>query len=210
MPVRPRTLAAAVLAGAVALGTAACGSGSEQSPTTPAPTVTVTETAAPTSASSPPASTSPLPATSSPRVTQGADGTCTDASLRVRYADDPGGAGAGSVTGTFTFTNTGDASCTLSGFPGVSYVTGSDGEQVGPPAGRTGDASSTRTLKPGGSARASLRRSQPGSYGSDCRETDVRGFRVYPPGSRGAVFVAFPTTGCRSTTAPLLQVGPVR
>lgn len=129
--------------------------------------------------------------------------------LRLRYADDEGGAGAGSVAGTLTFTNTGTAACTLTGFPGVSYVGGGNGKQVGQAATRTGDAVRTRTLAPGRSVTAAARRTQPGNYGAECQETEVDGFRVYPPESTESAFVAFKTTGCKSTSAPLLQVGPV-
>jgi hypothetical protein len=210
MRARPRTLLTALaLGGAVALVASACGTEDGPTGSSAAPTVTVTATVAAPTTTSPPGAPS-VPATSDPRVAQGADAACSSSGLRVRYADDDGGAGAGGVNGTFTFVNTGDSACTLTGFPGVSYVTGDSGEQVGAAASRTGGTVTTATLEPAGRATASLRRSQPGNYGSDCRETDVRGFRVYPPGSRTAVFVAFATTGCRSTQAPLLQVGPVR
>ena len=203
----------ALAAGAVLLTAAACGTSSNQGGATAAPTVTVTATeAASTAASSPEAP----PATSSPRVTSpsgggGGDETCTASALRVAYADDKGGAGAGSVNGTFTFTNTSSQPCTLRGFPGVSFVGGGNGTQVGEAATRTDDTVATKTLKGGGgSVKAALRRSQPGSYGDSCDQTKVDGFRVYPPASKEAVFVAFPTTGCRSSSAPLLQIAPVR
>lgn len=202
----------ALVAAGLVLATAACGGSSDQGGSSSAPTVTVT--AAPSaSASRPPG----VPATSSPRVSAGTltprpggSGSCTSDDLRVRYADDAGGAGAGNVNGTFTFTNRSSEPCTLRGFPGVSYVVGAGGGQVGPAATRTDDEVTTRTLKPGGSARASLRRSQPRGYGDACDETDVKGFDVYAPGDTVAVFVGFETTGCRSAEAPLLQVGPVR
>ena len=139
-----------------------------------------------------------------------AAGVCAVGGLRIRYAVDVGGGGAGSVAGTLTFTNTGSAACTLRGFPGVSYVGGGNGTQVGQAATRTDDAVKTRTLAPGKGVTAALRRSQPGSYGSECQETKVDGFRVYPPDSTESAFVAFEATGCKSTSAPLLQVGPVR
>lgn len=207
----PAVLPLALAAGAMVLTAAACGGGDGQGGSTTAPTATVTATETATTTAS--ASSTPSPAasgTASPSGDPTAGGTCSASSLRVRYADDRGGAGAGSVAGTFTFTNTGSASCALRGFPGVSYVTGSKGTQVGQPASRTDDDVSTKTLKAGGSATAALRRSQPRNYGGSCQETDVSGFRVYPPGSTAAVFVTFPTTGCKSTAAPLLQVGPVR
>ncbi|SEQ84945.1 DUF4232 domain-containing protein [Microlunatus flavus] len=212
---RPPTSAAvplALVAGAVLLTAGACGTGSDQGGAGAAPTVTVTTTATPSAAASSPDAP---PATSSPRATSpsgggSGDGTCATSALRVAYADDPGGAGAGSVNGTLTFTNTGSAPCTLRGFPGVSFVGGGNGTQVGQAATRTDDSVTTKTVKGGGSVEAALRRSQPGNYGSSCDQTKVDGFRVYPPGSTEAVFVTFPTTGCRSTSAALLQVGPVR
>jgi len=66
------------------------------------------------------------------------------------------------------------------------------------------------SMDQGKSVKAALRRTQPGMYGDDCQQTKVDGFRVYPPESTGSAFVAFKTTGCKSTSVPLLQVGPVR
>ncbi len=214
MPARraSRAFPLVLAAGVPLLLVGACGtSGGQTAPTTGTePTATVTATATQTATA-----TATEAATASPSATaSGGTGAgpevCTTADLRVRYADDRGGAGAGNVAGTFTFTNAGTASCTLRGFPGVSYVTGDDGTQVGQAANRTDDTVSTRTLAVGKSVTAALRRGQPGSYGEDCQQTTVRGFRVYPPGSKEAVFVAFKTTGCKSTAAPLLQIGPVR
>ena len=88
------------------------------------------------------------------------------------------------------------------GFPGVSYVGGGNGTQVGQAATRTDDAVKTRTLAPGKSAKAALRRTQPGNYGDDCRQTKVDGFRVYPPGSTESAFVAFTTTGLQEHERP--------
>lgn len=203
----------ALLAAALVLATAACGTSSDPGDPTPEPTVTVTETAPASSPAGVPASSSPRVASATASPTgggPGGEGACTYDDLSVRYADDAGGAGAGNVNGTFTFTNRSSQPCTLRGFPGVSYVAGTKGEQVGQAATRTDDAVATKTLKAGGSVKASLRRSQPRNYGDACDEADVTGFRVYAPGDTGAVFVKFETTGCRSASAPLLQVGPVR
>ena len=217
-PASPATRPLALLAAGLVLATAACGTSSDQGGASPAPTVTVTETA-----SAPPSSPTGVPATSSPRASSatlspgpgtgggsGGSGTCTYDDLSVRYADDPGGAGAGNVNGTFTFTNRSSEPCSLRGFPGVSYVARAGGGQVGQAATRTDDEVVTKTLKAGGSVKASLRRSQPRNYGDACDETDVKGFKVYAPGETGAFFVTFETTGCKSADAPLLQVGPVR
>jgi hypothetical protein len=204
----------ALVAGTVVLTVAACGGngGSGTGPTATSPAPSTTAAAPSTSTSTGP--TTPAassPATSSASPVGGGSGTrCAVGALRIRYADDEGGGGAGSVTGTFTFTNTGSTACTLAGFPGVSYVGGGNGTQVGQPATRTGDAVRTRTLEPGRSVKAALRRTQPRNYGDACQEAKVDGFRVYPPDSTESAFVAFKTTGFRSTDAPLLQIAPVR
>jgi len=203
----------ALAAGAVVLTVAGCGASAGQTPssTGPAGVSTPSTSSAPSTRSAPSTSAPATPATSSsPAGGAGASGSrCAVGDLRIRYAVDPGGGAAGSVMGTLTFTNTGSARCTLTGFPGVSFVGGGDGTQVGAPATRTDAAARTRTLGPGRSAEAALRRTQPGSYGDDCQPTLVDGFRVYPPDSTDSAFVAFKTTGCRSSSAPLLQVGPV-
>lgn len=194
----------ALAAGTLVLTVAACGGGPATTPSPSAaggPTVTVTATPTPTQAAS---------ASSSASATAAADGTgCAVADLKITYANDTGGGGAGSVAGALTFTNTGSAACTLRGFPGVSFVSGQNGTQVGQPATRTDGAVKTRTVAPGKSVEAALRRTQPGMYGDDCQQATVAGFRVYPPGSTGSAFVAFKTTGCKNVSVPLLQVGPV-
>lgn len=204
-----RAIVFAALAGGTVLVVAACGgtSAPAPSPTTAGePTATVTATSTETA-------TATATATASASATGGTGGggsdRCAVSSLRIRYADDKGGGGAGSVMGTFTFTNTGSSGCTLQGFPGVSYVGGGNGTQVGAPATRTGDTPRATTLANGKSATVALRRTQPGNYGSSCQEAEVEGFRVYPPESKESAFVAFETTGCKNAADPLLQVGPV-
>jgi hypothetical protein len=206
-----RALVFAAVAGATVIAVAACGGGGNgggqtnpSADTQPTVTATATQTATATETA-----TATSSATSTP-TGGGGTPTCATAGLKIGYADDKGGGGAGSVMGTFTLTNTGSASCTLRGFPGVSFVGGGNGTQVGAPATRTGDAVTTRTLAAGKSATVALRRTQPGNYGSSCKETKVDGFRVYPPESTASAFVAFKTTGCKNVKDPLLQVGPVR
>ena len=205
----------ALVAGGMVLTVAACGG--TTSPTGPAPATTPaasSSVAAPpatpsVATSSPSAAASPTSSPSSTPGTGSGSGGCGVGSLKITYRNDTGGGGAGSVSGSLTFTNTGSAACTLAGFPGVSFVGGGKGTQVGQAATRTDGAVKTRTLAPGKSVRAALRRTQPGNYGDDCRQTKVDGFRVFPPGSTESAFVAFPTTGCKNPDVPLLQVGPV-
>lgn len=215
VPSSPVVLPLALVAGALVLTVAACGGSTGQTPGASSPTgpgsVSASGAAGPAGSTAPASTGGPSTATPSSTASGAAGGDgCAVASLRLRYADVVGSAGAGSVSGTFTFTNTGAATCTLRGFPGVSYVGGGDGTQVGQAATRTDDGVKTRTLAPGKSVTAALRRSQPGSYGPECQETKVDGFRVFPPGSTESAFVAFTAIGCTSTSAPLLQIGPVR
>jgi hypothetical protein len=204
----------ALVAGGLVLTVAACGGNAGQPPSATGSAGASTSAVAPASASSPTTSAPASPATSAtsaaPSASSGPAGTrCAIGSLKITYANDQGGGGAGSVQGALSFRNTGSTACTLAGFPGVSFVSGAKGTQVGQAATRTDGAVKTRTLAPGKSVKAALRRTQPGNYGEDCGQTRVDGFRVYPPDATESAFVAFRTTGCRSADVPLLQVGPV-
>ncbi|MBP2334818.1 hypothetical protein JOF41_000996 [Saccharothrix coeruleofusca] len=107
------------------------------------------------------------------------------------------------------FTNTGSQACTLHGAPGVSYVTGEGGEQIGLPATRETDGPVV-TLAPGQTASAGLFESSAPLKTPDCRRVDVGGLRVYPPGSTDPVFVAEDAVACEPPmNGPFLGVGPV-
>lgn len=117
---------------------------------------------------------------------------------------------AGSVTMPLVFTNTGDRTCILSGFPGVSYVTAENGTEVGAAATRSGSPSGPVTLAPGGRATASVRAVQVLNYPDyQCGPTPVAGLHVYPPDDSAALFVAYPGTGCALPNVDQLQVTAV-
>jgi hypothetical protein len=108
-----------------------------------------------------------------------------------------GDAAAGTVYGALVFTNTGGKSCVIQGFPGVSYVAGSGGQQVGPAAVRVGAKGKAITLAPGASAQAPVGFTQVRNYDEAvCRPTPVRGLRVYPPHETASIFVPLDGTGC--------------
>jgi Protein of unknown function (DUF4232) len=169
-----------------------------QTPVTPAPaTVTVT-------APAPAATAEPgTPAGGSGSDTgsgagAGAVPRCTTAELRATLGD--GDAGAGSTYRPLLFTNTGGRTCELRGFPGVSYVTGDGGEQVGPAAAESGQRGDQVVLRPGGQAAAVVQFVQVANFDAAvCRPTPVRGLRVYPPGDTAALFVPAEGTGCAGT-----------
>lgn len=178
----PETSAAGTTAGAATATTAAAPTESTATSAAPPPTTTATQ----------------------------APGTpnCPAGQLSAQVTGSEGA--AGSVYHTLSFTNTGSQACVLSGFPGVSYVTGASGEQVGAAAERSGSAKGPVTLAPGGSTTAQVQAVQVANYPeADCDPTPVNGLRVYPPNDRGALFVALPGTGCAKDGVKQLSVTAV-
>jgi hypothetical protein len=136
---------------------------------------------------------------------------CRNAQLKVSLGTE--GAAAGSRYTPLVFTNTSSASCTLDGHPGVSYVAGDKGVQVGDSAKRDPGTVATVTLKPGASASALLHEANYQNFDqSVCKPVTTRGFRVYPPGSTAAFFVPRAATECSGTSLPAtaLSIGVVK
>ncbi|GAB3430017.1 hypothetical protein GCM10027436_02690 [Actinophytocola sediminis] len=120
------------------------------------------------------------------------------AELKLSLAGGDGA--AGTVHRELRFTNVGKRTCVIQGFPGVSYVAGDDGHQVGPAAYRDGNKGQAISLKPGMTAHSPLGFVQVGNYDpAVCKPTEVRGLRVYPPHEYDSVFVPAPGTGCAGT-----------
>jgi hypothetical protein len=181
-----------LVAAAGALLATGCGTSS----TSAAPPVTVTVTASPPEQSAAPPATAPESVAAS--VEPGGPPRCTTAELRATLG--AGDAAAGSVYRPLLFTNSAARTCALRGFPGVSYVGGDDGHQVGPAAQEVGDRGGAVTLRPGGQAAATVQFVQVANFDAAvCRPTPVRGLRVYPPGDTASLFVAADGTGCAGT-----------
>ncbi len=112
------------------------------------------------------------------------------------------------------FTNTGKRTCAIVGFPGVSYVTGDNGQQVGAPAVRTGKIGPQVNLVPGAVASTVIHSVDPGVFDpSACRPTPVRGYRIYAPDDRASMFIALPSgaQGCAGNPPdPQLSVVTIR
>jgi hypothetical protein len=123
---------------------------------------------------------------------------------------------AGSSYLPITFTNISSAGCTLYGYPGVSFVTGSGGSQVGNAANRiplpNGQAH-TVSLHPGEVANAVLRVLDSQNFpSSECQPADGRYLRIYPPGQTAALYVRTgfgPDAACASRAVTVLQVEPI-
>jgi peptidoglycan hydrolase-like protein with peptidoglycan-binding domain len=119
---------------------------------------------------------------------------CTTAQLHAALG--PGDGAAGSTYVPLALTNISATPCVTGGYPGVSYVTGSAGTQVGAPAVRAATVPARSIiLAAGQTATATLREVDAGNFPS-CGLTPTRGLRVYPPNQRTALFVAQPGQGC--------------
>jgi hypothetical protein len=167
--------------------------------TTPAGTPTATESiGGPTAPPAAPAT--PTAQASTSAGGQGGGGTprCHTADLKVSVAADAGGSAAGSTYESLIFKNASGHACTLTGFPGVSYVAGDQGTQVNAPFAReTGQPRPTVRLLPGASAHATIRIPDYLNYPPDlCKPVSIRGFRVYPPDETASVFVNQPQKAC--------------
>lgn len=187
-----------LLIGGLALLLAACDNGSD-SASPSVPTIPGSGTSQPnTSTTQSPTST--VQAQGQPQATTptASDNECKIADLSLKLGG--GDAAAGTSYRAIVFTNKGTRTCTMQGFPGVSYVAGDDGHQVGPAAFRDGTKGSTVTLKPGASSFVDVGFVQVGNFDANvCKPTEVRGLRVYPPHDYDSLFLANPGTGCAST-----------
>lgn len=213
---RPSLCAGAALAATLTATATLAGCGTNApagtAPSTVTTTVTTTPTTSPTTGPSTSATTATT-ATSGPASTGAGSSSgaapCASGQLAASLGA-PQGA-AGSVVRALVLTNTGTKACTLQGFPGVSYVTGSRNTQVGAAAVRVGPRGSVVRLAPGGSAQAPVAFARTGAFdAAECRPVAVTGLRVYPPGLRSSLVVAAPGTGCAGATrSPQLQVRAV-
>lgn len=186
-------IAALSALGVLALALAGCSSSTTAGPAS-APETTA---AAPTTASEPATPGAPTGSPATPTGSAAAPG-CRSAQLNASLGP-PEGA-TGSVYRVLIFTNTGTQACAMRGFPGVSYVAGDGGQQVGPAAERVGEASGSVRIAPGATASAQLQLVNVANYDAAlCQPTPVRGLRIYPPGETAALFVPVEATGCAGT-----------
>ncbi|PWW62079.1 uncharacterized protein DUF4232 [Actinokineospora spheciospongiae] len=198
----------------VAAATAGCGAAADNAGSAaPTPSITsvdqpITSTAtlaappptAPPTAAQPPAAAQPTRAASEAEAADGAAGSndCKAADLALSIRDGEGA--AGTVYRTLVFTNSGSRTCTMQGFPGVSYVTGDDGHQVGPAAYRDGTKGAPVTMAPGVSSSTTIGFVNVQNFDpAACQPTETRGLRVYPPHDTASMFLPLPGTGCSAT-----------
>jgi hypothetical protein len=129
----------------------------------------------------------------------------SDLSLKIGT----GGAGAGTYHTNLVLTDKSTHSCTLYGYPGVSWVAGDNGTQVNDPFERESGTKKTITLKPGGVAHVVLVTHSALAYPTEkCKPVQVRGLRIYPPDETASIFLSRPTTECSAKGVNLGQVEP--
>lgn len=140
-------------------------------------------------------------------------GPCQTTQLSATLTTGAGG-GAGHQYPYLVLTNTGATACTLIGYPGVSFVAGGNGTQLGAAADRDagGIAVTTVTLAAGSAAHSQLSITMAGNYdAATCQPMAIDGVRVYPPNQTASLFIATTSyTGCANATVKLLLVRPLQ
>jgi uncharacterized protein DUF4232 len=165
-----------------------------------------------TVAQPPTTTTTPAAATGGGAAEPGTGTTpeCKPANLKLSLGSGDGA--AGHVFQALRFTNVSKVSCVIVGFPGVSYVAGDNGAQVGQPSQRDGKIGAQITLRPGHVASAIVSETDIGVFDpAECKPTATRGFRVYPPDSTASMFVAQAGRGCAGNPpSPQLRVQTIK
>lgn len=182
--------------------------------TPPAPTTTPPGSAAATTGpdTTPKAATpdTAAPKAATPAPAAGTRG-CTAADLTLVLAGDDEGNGMMKSGYNLRFTNRSRSACQLWGSPGVSFVAGDDGRQIGEPASRIERNEGKQViLPPGATAASSLSITRFDAYPAErCVPVQVRGLRVYAPGDTASMFVDAPQQSCSALGEPTMSVGTV-
>jgi Protein of unknown function (DUF4232) len=184
-PAARRAGAAAALLCTVALA-AGCASTNNSSASGQAASATPAK-----SASSSPAA----PATASASAPASA---CSTTDLNGTVVLGQGGAAAGSTYYPLNLTNNSKSSCSLFGYPGVSFVTGPSGSQIGQPATRNPAITpSTVVLSPGQTAHVTIQVVDALNYSkSACQPVKAHWLKIFPPGQFSALYVKFTALTC--------------
>ncbi len=201
VPVAGRLIAAVAIILAAAQ-VAACGSA--RSPAAPAsPSVSPADGPSPPNGS---AAATPQPARSTPAATE-----CASATLRPTLV--PMGAAAGTAYYALRLTNMSGSTCTLYGYPGVSFTSAVNGQQIGSAATRNPQYPATRVaVAANATAHATLGIAAAGNYpASRCHPVTAHALRIFPPGETAAVYVkeSFPACSAHVTvlTVTVMRVG---
>jgi hypothetical protein len=195
-----RVLLCAAAVTSPALAATGCASAQDQS--TSSNVSSGTSSSAPTTAPSAPATTPP------PSVAPPTAATCRTSELKVSLVS--GGVAAGTWAAMLEFTDTGNAACTMTGWPGVAGITSSGTaspamNRSGPMDGLDATGVPRVTLQPGGKAGIDISGTDNSAGGGSC-PLPYRQLRVSAPGD--SVSVTIPAiTSAFSTGLP--SCGPL-
>lgn len=197
---RPYLRSSCLLIGLAIAGTALVAGCSSNTPVA-GPTVTVTAT--------PAGSASAIPSSAPATTTPAGPGPCQSSELKVTLGQ--GNAAAGTTMYEILFTNDSGTTCTLYGFPGVSFTGETYAVQVGPAATRNETIQpSLVTLAPGAVASAEISVVDAQNYPpGPCGLTTASGILVYPPNLTTSVGLPFNGYTCVHAKDHVLSVDPV-
>jgi hypothetical protein len=186
-----RQAVAAVLLLGTGVLAAACGSAAQET----AGQSTATDSPRATQSAPPPSSpAAPSPSASAPAAAAG----CPSSGLHVKVAVSEAGGAAGSTYYPIDFTNVSGGTCTLYGYPGVSFSSGPGGRQIGHAANRNPAAAPVMvTLAAGAVAHATVQIGQAANYPpAECKPVIAHWLKIYPPNQFKPLFVPFTTQAC--------------
>jgi uncharacterized protein DUF4232 len=207
-----RGVAVSSLVAAAALAAGCGSSGSGQSASSAPPSSAPATSQSPSVTISSPAGGSAAAAPTGRSTSHSGLAACDTANLSVSLKANTGGGAAGSTYLPIEFTNTSGSACALYGYPGVSFVTGQNGSQIGAPAKRSGSfASVTVTVASHATAHAWLQVAEAGNYpASSCHAVSAHFLKVYPPGNTAPAYVSYSDQTCSSGKVATMTIDPVR
>lgn len=155
-----------------------------------------------------PSAVSPTASATSTKKSGGGH-ACATSQLGLSLGQEQGAAGHFELP--LVLTNKSSKTCTLFGYPGVSY-TDSSGVQIGYPAETSGGSRHVVTLASGQSASALLSQPDPGVYPpASCQKKKTAGLRVYPPGQTASLTIGDVAQVCSTqqgrSTVSVMQKG---
>ncbi|MDA3650155.1 DUF4232 domain-containing protein [Saccharopolyspora indica] len=207
----------AVAAAALTVGLTACspgGSGEQSTVNNAQPSVVQEDSGV--SAVDSPASDETQDETSSSAVTPPpetpvGDPLCKAPDLALSFGESDGATGGRYAP--LIFTNISSHNCVIQGFPGVSYVGGDDGHQVGADAYRDGKKGGAVNMAPGDKASAMIKFTTVENYDpAECRLEVAKGLRIYPPQETASLFIPFDYEqhGCANAEKSQLSVQTIQ
>jgi hypothetical protein len=134
---------------------------------------------------------------------------CLTSALRASLGTAQGT--AGSAYQVIILANVSGKTCALYGYPGVSFVSGVGGSQIGKDAARDRTtAPKVVTLAPGHSGSFALRVVDAAALpAASCDPVTANWLKIFPPENTAALYVGYTAHACASKTASILTTRAV-